>query len=100
MSGINEPQLGNLLEDELTRRGVRIEAFRQIVGRLLGLSIVHREDSAIERQLYDDSVRIEGLLTDYFEVAGGLRTKTIKTYSCFNYVGIKRSKRRFIISTR
>lgn len=70
MSVINEPQLGNLLEDELTRRGVRIEAFRQIVGRLLGLSIVHREDSAIERQLYDDAVRIEGLLTDYFEVAG------------------------------
>lgn len=70
MSGIDEPQLGNLLEDELTRRGVRIEAFRQIVGRLLGLSIVHREDSAIERQLYDDAVRIEGLLTDYFEVAG------------------------------
>lgn len=70
MSGMAEPRLGNLLEEELARRGVRVEAFRQIVGRLLGLSIVHREDSAIERQLYDDAIRIEGLLTDYFEVAG------------------------------
>ncbi|NTV96192.1 MAG: DUF4194 domain-containing protein [Thiobacillus sp.] len=67
---MTEPRLGALLDEELERRGVRVEAFRQLVGRLLGLSIVHREDSAIERQLYDDAVRIEGLLTDWFEVAG------------------------------
>lgn len=67
---MDETTIGQLMGAELKTRGVRPESFRQIVGRLLGLSILHREDSAIERQLYDDAVRIEGLLNDYFEVAG------------------------------
>jgi hypothetical protein len=50
--GLN-PRLDNMLVGvELTARvACGVEAFRQIAGRLLGLSIVHREDSAIERQL-------------------------------------------------
>ncbi len=70
MSAMDETSIDQLVGAELKTRGVRIESFRQIVGRLLGLSILHREDSATERQLYDDAVRIEGLLNDYFEVAG------------------------------
>ncbi|WP_432257700.1 DUF4194 domain-containing protein [Cupriavidus sp. TMH.W2] len=62
--------IGQLVEAELKARGVRQEAFQQIVGRLFGLSILHREDSAIERQLYDDAVRIEGLLNAYFDLGG------------------------------
>lgn len=62
--------IGQLIAAELKARGVQPDSFRQIVGRLLGLSILHREDSAAERQLYDDAVRIEGLLNDYFEPAG------------------------------
>ena len=67
---MDETTIGQLVGAELKARGVRPESFRQIAGRLLGLSILHREDSAIERQLYDDAVRIEGLLNDYFEAAG------------------------------
>ncbi|OKA46521.1 hypothetical protein BH759_00915 [Ralstonia solanacearum] len=70
MSVTDEVTIGQLVETELKARGVRPEAFRQILGRLLGASILHREDSAIERQLYDDAVRIEGLLGEYFEVGG------------------------------
>ena len=55
---------------ELKARGVQPVTFRQIVGRLLGFGILHRDDSVIEKQLYDDAVRIEGLLNDYFEIAG------------------------------
>lgn len=67
---MDETTISQLVGAELKARGVRIEAFKQIVGRLLGLSIIHREDSTIERQLYDDAVRIEGLLNDYFAIAG------------------------------
>lgn len=67
---MDDVTIGRLIESELKARGVRPEAFRQIVGRLLGLSILHREDSSIERQLYDDAVRIEMLLDDYFGAAG------------------------------
>ncbi|MDR2112196.1 MAG: DUF4194 domain-containing protein [Candidatus Accumulibacter sp.] len=66
----DEPTIRQRVETALKAGGVEAGAFRQIVGRLLGLSILHREDSAIERQLYDDAVRIEGLLMEYFEVAG------------------------------
>lgn len=67
---MDETTISQLVSTELKARGVRIEVFRQIVGRLLGFSIIHRDDSAIERQLYDDAVRIEGLLSDYFEISG------------------------------
>lgn len=70
MPDIDDIGIGQLVEMELKAKGVRPEAFRQIVGRLLGLSILHREDSAIERQLYDDAVRVEPLLNAYFDVAG------------------------------
>lgn len=70
MSVVDETTIVQTVVAELKARGVRPDSFRQIVGRLLGLSILHREDSAIERQLYDDAVRIEGLLNDYFDVAG------------------------------
>ena len=67
---MDEISIGQLVGAELAARGVQPASFRQIVGRLLGLSILHREDSTLERQLYDDAVRVEGLLIDYFEVAG------------------------------
>jgi len=67
---MDEITISQLVEAELKAGGVRAEAFQQILGRLFGLSILHREDSAIERQLYDDAVRIEGLLNAYFNVGG------------------------------
>lgn len=70
MSGVDEISIGQLVADELAVKGVRPEAFRQIIGRLLGLSILHRDDSTIERQLYDDAVRVEGLLNAWFDVGG------------------------------
>lgn len=70
MPDIDDIGIGQLVEMELKAKGVRPEAFRQILGRLLGLSILHREDSAIERQLYDDAVRVEPLLNAYFDIAG------------------------------
>jgi len=63
MSGVDEISIGQLVADELAVKGVRPEAFRQIIGRLLGLSILHRDDSTIERQLYDDAVRVEAVVT-------------------------------------
>ncbi len=70
MPAMDENTINRLINAELKSRGVQTIAFRQIVGRLLGLSILHREDSSMERQLYDDAVRIESLLNDYFEIAG------------------------------
>lgn len=64
------PSIRAIVEEELAGRGVKPGSFRQIVGRLLGLSIVHRGDSPLETQLYDDAVRIEGLLQDWFDTAG------------------------------
>lgn len=64
------PSLRAIVEEELAGRSVKPESFRQIVGRLLGLSIIHRGDSPLETQLYDDAVRIEGLLQDWFDTAG------------------------------
>lgn len=47
-----------------------MERFRELIQRLMAYGVVVRDEDRIEQALYDDSRRVEKLLSDYFEVAG------------------------------
>lgn len=63
------------LESLLTRRlstetPVSRAMFERIVNRLYANGILMREESDVEGRLYDDALRIEPILHDYFSLAG------------------------------
>lgn len=56
--------------DQLEAAGLKSDRFQELVTRLFAYGIVVRDEDGVEQKLYDDARRIEGLLTDYFGVAG------------------------------
>ena len=58
------------LENELTREGLSLAEFGEVVLRLLDFTIVCRDESQIEQAVYDRFVRIEALVQDYLAVIG------------------------------
>ena len=50
-----------------------MDRFRELVVRLMAYGVVVRDEDGTEQALYDDSRRVEKLLSDYFSVAGPYR---------------------------
>lgn len=58
------------LENELTREGLSLAEFGEVVLRLLDFTIICRDESQVEQALYDRFVRVETLVRDYLGVIG------------------------------
>jgi hypothetical protein len=54
----------------LQLHNLKLEQFQAIVQRLFAWGIMVRAEDGAEQRLYDDARRIEGLLLDYFALAG------------------------------
>ena len=59
-----------VVSEQLALANIKAERFREIVSRIFAYGVVVRDEDRVEQLLYDDIRRIEGLLEDYFEVAG------------------------------
>jgi len=62
--------LTNIITEQLERQNLKLERFKEITSRLFAWGIIVRDEDNVEQRYYDDSRRIENLLTDYFSVAG------------------------------
>ncbi|RYG14759.1 MAG: DUF4194 domain-containing protein [Burkholderiales bacterium] len=58
------------LREELAREGITMDRFKELVVRLMSHGVVVRDEDRTEQAVYDDSRRVEKLLSDYFSVAG------------------------------
>ncbi|MCP5208870.1 MAG: DUF4194 domain-containing protein [Hahellaceae bacterium] len=58
------------LENELTREGLSLAEFGEVVLRLLDFTIICRDESQVEQALYDRFIRVEALIRDYLSVIG------------------------------
>lgn len=63
-------ELRETLEEHLQASALVYPRFQAIVARLYERGVVCRGDSQVEMNAYDDALRIERLLTDYFWLAG------------------------------
>jgi hypothetical protein len=58
------------INEQLALANIKPDRFREIINRLMAYGIIVREEDRIEQLLYDDARRVEGLLEDYFDIAG------------------------------
>lgn len=58
------------LREQLADSNISFERFRELLTRLMAYGVLVRDEDRTEQQLYDDARRVQGLLSDYFEVAG------------------------------
>jgi hypothetical protein len=58
------------LREELDAVGVKMERFRELITRLMAYGVVVRDEDRTEQAFYDDTRKVEKLLSDYFNVAG------------------------------
>ena len=58
------------LREQLASANLNLERFRELAVRLLSHGVLVRDEDRTEQLLYDDARRVEGLLSDYFEIAG------------------------------
>jgi hypothetical protein len=58
------------INEQLALANIKPDRFREIINRLMAYGAIVREEDRIEQLLYDDARRVEGLLEDYFDVAG------------------------------
>ncbi|MGI4846338.1 MAG: DUF4194 domain-containing protein [Janthinobacterium lividum] len=58
------------ITEQLALANIKPDRFREIINRLMAYGIIVREEDRIEQLLYDDARRVEGLLEDYFDIAG------------------------------
>jgi hypothetical protein len=63
-------RLYTVIDQELKERAVTRARLKAVAGRLLANGALVRDENRIEERLYDDAVRIGGLLADYFDVIG------------------------------
>lgn len=56
--------------EQLEVAGLKRDRFQELVTRLFAYGIVVRDEDGVEQRIYDDARRIEGLLTEYFGLAG------------------------------
>jgi hypothetical protein len=74
--------LSSLIEEQLTTEGLTLDRFRELVVRLFAWGVMLREGDGPEQKNYDDARRIEGLITEYFAVAGFQLVHDLKN-ECF-----------------
>jgi hypothetical protein len=58
------------INEQLALANIKPERFREIINRLMAYGAIVREEDRVEQLLYDDARRVEGLLEDYFDIAG------------------------------
>lgn len=58
------------INEQLALANIKPDRFREIVNRLMAYGAIVREEDRVEHLLYDDARRVEGLLEDYFDIAG------------------------------
>lgn len=58
------------INEQLVLANIKPDRFREIINRLMAYGAIVREEDRVEQQLYDDARRVEGLLEDYFDIAG------------------------------
>lgn len=63
-------ELREALEEQLKGSALAYPRFQAVVTRLYENGVLCRGDSQVETNLYDDALRIERLLTDYFWLTG------------------------------
>ena len=73
--------LHDVLIERLSATPVTLEGFRAIVTRLYAMGTLMRDESSSEGRLYDDAVRVEPILHEYFGLLGFRLVHT----SQFNY---------------
>ena len=62
--------LSDYLAERLEKSGVHLDEFRELLVRLLNYSVLCRNESQIEQQLYDRYQRIPLLVQDYLDLIG------------------------------
>jgi hypothetical protein len=60
--------LTDLIEKQLQKENITFNEFRELLIRLLNYSILCRDESQIEQQLYDRYLRIPKLVTEYLKI--------------------------------
>ncbi len=60
--------LSEIIEKQLTKENISVNEFRELLIRLLNYSVLCRDESQIEQQLYDRFLRISNLVTDYLKL--------------------------------
>jgi hypothetical protein len=63
-------KLTNTILDQIEGQNLKLDRFREIVGRLFAWGIIVREEDGVEQRFYDDARRIEAVLIEYFSLAG------------------------------
>lgn len=58
------------INEQLALTNIKPDRFREIINRLMAYGAIVREEDRVEQLLYDDARRVEGLLEDYFDIAG------------------------------
>lgn len=58
------------VNEQLALANIKPDRFREIINRLMAYGAIVREEDRVEQLLYDDAWRVEGLLEDYFDIAG------------------------------
>ncbi|XLZ68746.1 DUF4194 domain-containing protein [Massilia sp. SR12] len=58
------------INEQLALANIKPDRFREIINRLMAYGAIVREEDRVEQLLYDDARRVEGLLEDYFDIAG------------------------------
>ncbi|CAJ0699057.1 DUF4194 domain-containing protein [Ralstonia wenshanensis] len=58
------------INEQLALANIKLDRFREIINRLMAYGAIVREEDRVEQLLYDDARRVEGLLEDYFDIAG------------------------------
>lgn len=58
------------ISELLALANIKPDRFREILNRLMAYGAIVREEDRVEQLLYDDAKRVEGLLEDYFDIAG------------------------------
>ncbi|WKB53570.1 DUF4194 domain-containing protein [Eleftheria terrae] len=62
--------LSSSVQEQLALANISRERFRELITRLLTWGVLVRDEDRTEQLLYDDARRVEGLLSDYFDLAG------------------------------
>lgn len=62
--------LQSYIAEALALSNIQQERLREVITRLLAYGVIVRDEDRVEQLLYDDARRIEGLLEDYFDIAG------------------------------
>lgn len=58
------------IHEQLALANIKPDRFREIINRLMAYGAIVREEDRVEQLLYDDARRVEGLVEEYFDIAG------------------------------